>query len=113
MLSQPHVWTANGSVPNPPGGCPLYVTCANAPMFSVMAPPQKKLKGVIVILSLSLYGAGVGSPMIVDRDASVWVNPKVTIAEIGGTQIFESLPTKLSGLGRLFASSGGIYLPLL
>jgi hypothetical protein len=82
-------------------------------MLSVMAPPQKKLKGVIVILSLSLYGAGVGSPMIADRDAWVWVNPKVTIAEIGGAQIFESLPTKLSGLGRLFASSGGMYLPLL
>ena len=43
-------------------GCPLYVTCANAPMFSVMAPPQKKLKGVIVILSLSLYGAGLVVP---------------------------------------------------
>src|SRR6185437_9651024 len=106
-----HVWTANGSVPNPPGGCPLYVTCAKAPTFSVIAPPQKKLKGTIVILSLSLNGAGVDNPMIEDRDAWVWVNPNVTIAESGGTQIFESLPTRLSALGRLFASSGGIYLP--
>ena len=40
--------------------------------------------------------------MIADRDAWVWVNPKVTIAEIGGTQIFELLPTTVSGLGQAF-----------
>jgi hypothetical protein len=51
--------------------------------------------------------------MMVDSDAWLCVNPNVTIVEIGGTQIFESLPTKLSALGRLFANNGGTYLPLL
>jgi hypothetical protein len=37
----------------------------------------------------------------------------MAIIAIGGTQIFESFPTKLSTLGGLFASSGGMYLPLL
>jgi len=51
--------------------------------------------------------------MMVDSDAWLCVNPNVTIVEIGGTQIFESLPTRLSALGGLFASNGGTYLPLL
>jgi hypothetical protein len=77
-----------------------------------MAPPQKKLKGVTVILLLSLKGAGF-DPMRVDSGAWVLVNPNVAIAEIGGTQILELSSGGGGGFDRLFASSGGIYLPSL
>ena len=80
--------------------------------FCVIAPPQKKLNGATVILLLSLYGA-VFDPMSVDSGACVLVNPKVAIAEIGGTQILELSSGGGGGLDRLFASSGGIYLPSL
>jgi hypothetical protein len=37
----------------------------------------------------------------------------VAIAEIGGTQILELSSAGGGGFDRLFASSGGIYLPSL
>ena len=46
------------------------MTCAKAPMWSVIAPPQKALNGEITVLSLGLNGfVGGGS------GARVWVKP--------------------------------------
>jgi hypothetical protein len=56
------------------------VTCANAPMLSVMAPPQKPLKGETITLSLALNGSVGGG-----RGACVCVKPTMAIIEIGGT----------------------------
>ena len=63
----------------PPGGGALWVTCAKAPMCSVMAPPQKKLNGSTTVLLLELNGCvGGGS------GACVWVKPTIAIVAIGG-----------------------------
>ena len=112
MLSQLHVCT-NGSVPIlAVTGGPPYVTCAKAPTFCVIAPPQKKLNGATVILLLSLYGA-VFDPMSVDSGASRIGQSK---GRHRGDRRHPDLGAILGGgggLDRLFASSGGIYLPSL
>jgi hypothetical protein len=57
------------------------VTCAKAPMLSVMAPPQNALNGESTTLSLGLNGSvGGGSGVC------VWVKPTMVIIAIGGTQ---------------------------
>src|SRR6266496_4089980 len=87
MLSHPQVCPKGlsprgGARPPGPGGA--YVTCAKAPMCSVIAPPQKKLTGSTTTLSFGLYGwVGGGS------GACVWVKPTIAIMEIGGNQRFE------------------------
>ena len=80
-------------------------------MFCVMAPPQKKLNGATVILLLSLKGA-VFDPISVDSGACVLVNPKVAIAEIGGTRSW-SYP-RAAGAGWTSSSPAAeVYFPSL
>src|SRR5215470_4877174 len=85
----------NGSL-NPPGGGALYVTCANAPMLFVIAPPQNALTGDSTVLSFGFQGSlGGGS------GACVWVKPRIAIIEIGGTYSLPSSPASGGGCTAL------------
>ena len=52
-------------------------------MRSVIAPPQKKLKGAKEMLLLGAKGSAGGGMSV-----AVWVKPTIDIIEIGGTQVF-------------------------
>src|SRR5579862_1094380 len=95
VLSQVQLCTY-GSLPiEAVGGGPASVNCAKAPMWSVMAPPQKKLRGDTTTLLLVAYGSVGGG-----AGACVLVNPTIAIIEIGGTHSFLLALSESSELGN-------------